>query len=104
MKLDLTHDMYLPDPPRKRSRPTPARERNIDTFADPHGTREQREAWMRSRQEKPRDKLSFARFLSIGEYAIAHTFAQLEGREDLTEQEQTLLQVCRDAVKGYKKR
>ncbi len=50
MKLDLTHDMYLPDPPRKRSRPTPARERNIDTFADPNGSKEQREAWMRSRR------------------------------------------------------
>ncbi len=52
MKLDVTHDMYMPDPPRRKNRPTPARDRadRPGITPDPNGTREQREAYVRSRQ------------------------------------------------------
>lgn len=107
MKLDLTHDMYLPDPPQRRKRPTPARDRNLDTFADPNGTREQREAWVRSRQLKKREPLAFDGidpFLTIGEYAIANMYAQLHRQRARDEAEEVLYQICRKAVEGYKSR
>jgi len=54
MKLDLTHDMYLPDPHRRvrKPRPTPARDRadRPGIRPDPNGSLEQRQAWIRSRQ------------------------------------------------------
>ncbi len=100
MKLDLTHDMYLPDPHKRvrKPRPTPARDRADRPV--PNGSQEEREDWMRSRQA-PRGK---ERTLNAIEFAIARTLAQLEGRDDLTQEEQNTLTVCRAAVERYKRR
>jgi hypothetical protein len=106
MKLDLTHDMYLSRRPDRKSRPTPARDRadKPGIRPDPNGSVEQRQAWMRSRQLQPRDPLSFEKFLSIGEYAIACMCKRLEHQQELTSEEWKLFQVCAKAVEGYKKR